>query len=501
MSFLSKLLLQCCFALSLAAVAIAQENKPLTLTAPPDKTAAIKAEMEPKATAAAHSLVDNHALHPNDQLQLSLGSTIVAYYVALTKATAQKPFTAASVAADTARTDKQLGASASSNAGSTSVVDRPGIAQLLGFAVEHGAVTQNIQGNTVTFSSSPYAIAAWLGGGDTAENYQKYGNSYGRVGFSANFNLNDTSNPALNATRKQLNEWSAKIRLGADHSGRSKGALNIFETKLQPVLQKVGTEKTSILNAIFGSSPELSNITNEVLKKIPPLLEASFTRDNQIAAVSKTIVDATFEELQHVTLSADTQQSIATFVEQFERDSAARVLASKDLDSAIADLAKRPSFSLAYLQEQPAIGKNYSVFKFVYEQSTGPQISANVSASLYHHPDRTLNQDTFRDFTASVEFLQKIARSPFFHDPNNKDSMSFSLNGRYERMPENQGIKGKKADIAVAGAKFEIPVGAGVTLPISVTYANATELIKEAHVNGNFGITFDLDKLKQLVSK
>src|SRR5207302_9802490 len=126
-------------------------------------------------------------------------------------------------AAETARTDKQNGASASSKAGSTSIVDKPGIASLLGFAIEHGAAAQTIQGNTVTFSSSPYAFAA-AAFGDTASTYAKYGNIYGKLGFSANFNLSDTSNPALNATRKQLNEWSANLRLGKDHSSRSKDA-------------------------------------------------------------------------------------------------------------------------------------------------------------------------------------------------------------------------------------------------------------------------------------
>jgi hypothetical protein len=47
---------------------------------------------------------------------------------------------------------------------------------------------------------------------------------------------------------------------------------------------------------------------------------------------------------------------------------------------------------------------------------------------------------------------------------------------------------------------LEIPVAAGVSLPISITYSNATELIKEKDVRGNFGITFDLDKLKSLAT-
>lgn len=54
----------------------------------------------------------------------------------------------------------------------------------------------------------------------------------------------------------------------------------------------------------------------------------------------------------------------------------------------------------------------------------------------------------------------------------------------------------------IGQAKITFPVkGSGVKIPLSVTWANRTELIKEKEVRGNIGITFDLDtivsKLKQ----
>src|SRR5439155_18906321 len=58
---------------------------------------------------------------------------------------------------DTARTDKQIGTS-SSNAASTSAIDKPGFPWLLGFAVEHGAVEKNIQDTVLTLSTSPAAL-------------------------------------------------------------------------------------------------------------------------------------------------------------------------------------------------------------------------------------------------------------------------------------------------------------------------------------------------------
>ena len=59
-------------------------------------------------------------------------------------------------------------------------------------------------------------------------------------------------------------------------------------------------------------------------------------------------------------------------------------------------------------------------------------------------------------------------------------------------------MAGRKADLAVAQFKLEIPFMTGFSFPFSVTYANATELIKEDQVRANFGITFDADKLFRL---
>ena len=47
----------------------------------------------------------------------------------------------------------------------------------------------------------------------------------------------------------------------------------------------------------------------------------------------------------------------------------------------------------------------------------------------------------------------------------------------------------------IGQAKFTIPIYSGIDLPISVSFSNKTELIKESKVRGRFGFTFDLAKL------
>jgi hypothetical protein len=78
----------------------------------------------------------------------------------------------------------------------------------------------------------------------------------------------------------------------------------------------------------------------------------------------------------------------------------------------------------------------------------------------------------------------------------------FSVAGKYTRQFENsfgdEGIMipNTKGTIAVGQFKLLVPVkGSGAKIPVSVTFANRTELIKESVVRANVGITYDLDTI------
>ena len=88
-----------------------------------------------------------------------------------------------------------------------------------------------------------------------------------------------------------------------------------------------------------------------------------------------------------------------------------------------------------------------------------------------------------------------LGRSPLVERSEAQNPVLLSFTGRYQRLLENRGVVGRKADIGVAQFKLELPVHSGITLPISLTFANATELINEKHVRAHFGFTIDTDKL------
>jgi hypothetical protein len=409
-------------------------------------------------------------------------------------------------AGETQRTDKQIGATASAS-GSTSAVDKAGLPSLLGIAIDHGAINQNISGSTLTLSSSGYGVLASLKG-DTAQTYHDF-SVYTRLGVTASYDLQNQNDPLASVKRKQLSEWSAKLRLLGDHSPRSPEASQAFVNQVLPVLQDKANALTKALAGILGDARARPIVTfsSETNKQINQYLDsADFNGSGAEQKITGIITDAVqqyiYSQWNVMGLTAADQQLLSNFLTSYKSATDGYVKSANAFDTALAALANKPTLTLAYANERGSGTPNYSVAKLLFEvkPQQSLQIDANASGSFYGNPDKSKNEQTFRDFTAALGLQQDFGRSPFLTDKTDKSQITFSLSGRYERLQENQHIPGKKADLAVANLKLEIPIGAGISLPLSMTYANATELIKEHEVRGNFGITFDLDKLRALAA-
>jgi hypothetical protein len=409
-------------------------------------------------------------------------------------------------AGETQRTDKQVGATASTS-GSTSAVDKAGLPYLLGVAIDHGAINQNINGSTLTLSSSPYALLASLKG-DTAETYHDFA-AYTRLGLTASYDLQNQNDPLASVQRKQLSEWSLKFRLLGDHSPRSPEASAAFANQVLPALQDKANALAKALASVVGGPRARSIVTfsSETTRQINEYLDsADFSSSGAEQKITTIITDAVqqyiYREGKVMGITTADQQLLSTFLTSYKSATDAYVRSANAFDTTLAALANKPTLTLAYANERGSGTPNYSVAKLLFEvkPQASLQIDANASGSFYGNPGKSKNEQTFRDFTAALGLEQNVGRSPFLTDKSDKSQVTLSLSGRYERLQENQHTPGRKADLAVANLKLEIPIGAGVSLPLSMTYANATELIKEHEVRGNFGITFDLDKLRALAA-
>jgi hypothetical protein len=404
---------------------------------------------------------------------------------------------------ETARTDKQVGASARSG-GSTSAVEKPGFASLLGFAVENGAIQQQTNATSLTLSTSPYALVA-ASQGDSADTYQKY-DFLNRIGISANFNLANQTNVLANASRKQLNEWSVRFRVFGDRSTRGADFRNFWDNNVRGKVQR---RLVAITHAdrVIDSDPALRTLSATVETQLDATVQsilANTAAAGQTAAIKNAVLcglqQSVFNQVRpggSVAISAATKSVIDSDLVP------GLLMAHEDLEQARAELnnffaqqESKPEMTLAYSNLHPATGGNYSVLGGLYERKSFAPVKliANGGFSIYNKPDPKMNQRSIRDMAFALSFEGK-AQSPFLTNQEDLSKITFSFTGRYQRMFENIHQPNKKADIAVAQFKLEIPVLTGMSVPLSVTFANATELIKEKHVRANFGFTFDADKI------
>lgn len=405
---------------------------------------------------------------------------------------------------ETARTDKQVGASARA-AGSTSAIEKPGFANLLGFAIENGIIQQETNATSLTLSTSPYAFVA-ASQGDSADTYQKY-DFLNRIGVSANFNLTNQTTPLANASRKQLNEWSVRVRLLGDRSTRGVDFRDYWNNNIRGKVQR---RLVAITHAerVIDSDASLRGLSGTVEGQldaaVKAILATSDPPDKKTADIKNAVLcglqQSVFNQVRpggSVAVSPATQSVINTVLvpglitahEELEQ-------ARQGLKDFFAEQEKKPEMTFAYSDQHPSSGKNYSVFGLLYERKSFEPVKlvANGGFSLYHRPDRKLNQQSIRDLVFALSFEGKTS-SPFLTNEQDLSKITFSFTGRYQRIFENRHQPNKKADIAVAQFKLEIPVLSGMSIPFSVTFANASELIKEKHVRANFGFTFDADKI------
>jgi hypothetical protein len=411
------------------------------------------------------------------------------------------------VRVETSRVDKQVGASPGSS-GTTSLIEKPGIPSLLGFAIENGAIDKDISGTAVTLRTTPYAFLTAFQGGDTQKNYQQFG-AYSALGLAASFNVADQENvDPTKVTRQQLDQWSAKLRLTPDRSVRSPAFHKLWLT--DPQLAKFAAEaislnKLTIILAGKAKGPiqvELIgaddnwDFAKDVISQNSGLSQEE--QQNKLAEAIVSHVAPRVEAAVNADAEIDTSQ-VKTIVSELVAAQQQSQAAINRFNELAKQFANKFTASLEYLNKRQVNLSDYSTIQLLANKHVSGELefTINAAGSFYHSPNKALNQGTFREFSATFAFQQSFGKSPFMVG-GDASKITATLSGRYQRIPEYAGVADKKADVGTANFKVEIPVASAVTLPFSVTYASAAdqqELKAEKFVRGNFGLTFDLDKL------
>jgi hypothetical protein len=152
-----------------------------------------------------------------------------------------------------------------------------------------------------------------------------------------------------------------------------------------------------------------------------------------------------------------------------------------------------------YLYDSPANEQSLSKFNFIGEGGFGPRLDLtfNGSFTIFNKKPAVADQSRIRDFQFATQF-----DVPFGEMGLGMGKPVLSFAGRYERLMSNatDALGGTapntKGNIGIGQLKFTIPIkNSGIRIPLSFSFANRTELLKEKEVRGNFGFTFDPDVL------
>ncbi len=426
-----------------------------------------------------------------------------------TKTTGGESYAAFVSEATEKRTDQQMGAGPSTN-GSTSIVSKGGVPYLFGLAVENGAAVQSTSDTTITFRVNPAGVINTFANKGFVTGFQQAQNDpvmnflrKTSIGFSFDTSRGNQAG-VFTGNKQQLSAISARVELFNDRDPRLKKYEADWEKFVANEGVKLAQEvwKTTVATVDFGSGrgqhksfrdPALQAWLEQMTAKVSQV-DASLTGASRINAIATVIREqAALVPVDRV--SEDTIQGITGFAKQDKAYTTAK-------NSLLDKIAKGKLFTLDYTNTRAVSAPDTSNFNFIAATGTGSRVdlTANGSFTLFHKRPLAASPTSprpgrFRDFQFAGQVLV-----PF--KVGDLGQFDFWFSGRYERLLGDAStaaggtMPGTRGDIAIGQFGLNVPITSlGIKFPISLTFANRTELVKEREIRGNFGFTFNWDTL------
>ena len=399
-----------------------------------------------------------------------------------------------------ARLDKQMGASSLSGV-SPSLVTHGGVPAILGFAVENGGLERSTNNNAITFRGNPIGLL----------------NAFKNKGFVEN--MKDSESDPL---QRFLKKTSFAFTFNTDR-GRDPGTFTGSSQQLASVsarIELINRRVPSLYikdweNFIANEAQNLSNVIDAQVKTI--FDQRGRWRDEamriwyaqlqvDLAAASDAevsgVLQGALNKIPFNDLSPETVKALQSIGEALSLYQSGR-------DGFVEKVNSGTVLTFEYLNKREVNEPDTSNFMIIAEKGTaggGVNFTFNGSLTMFN------NLTSLRNFVNANPILPKPRRVRDFQFAGGIDipfgnvrefgQFVFFASGKYERLLENattdlgQVLPNTKGDLAHLQLGLKIPVAkTGFKIPVSVTFANRTELIKERTVKGNFGFSLDLDTI------
>jgi hypothetical protein len=450
-------------------------------------------------------------------------SSFANYVIAKTPVTANGDLSALLKDVDALRMNKQLGSSGGST-GITSLLSNVAGPSLIGLGVEYGAIQQNTTGNTTTLRANLLGVSRVLLGEQQfsycPEIDQKHCEPVSRWlrHFSGNVSFENTNNTtgtgtatAVNSTTPtpvdlfgngfRMSSWGARFDFTATDPA-DPGFLDRFKDVVQQLRNdQSSADLTKAVNDLFNGSAK--DAYNEWLGQTLPILKNAATPDQ-----FKSLLDQQLNAL--VTRLKAANGDFLTKIIALRRASESYFAAR---DKRLQDIQSR-RFSLEYTNLHALNQPTTSNLRFIFshQPTAAPLlITANAAMTWYNSIPTGATTGRLRDVQAAAKIDRRLGMIP------NLGNAVLTVGGYYQWMKEDALIEigpgnvapgsgivlpgtaatllGTKGSIGIVQGRVTVPLNNTIKIPLSLTWSNRTELIKESDTRGQIGVTFDIDSL------
>jgi hypothetical protein len=364
------------------------------------------------------------------------------------------------------RTDVQLGAT-SNSPNATSVMEKPGIADLLSLALDRGAITKSPSGTGLTLSTTPYAFWTGFGMADTPQRWNK-ARLARNLSFSATFSSTDVTAGDFSSFTSGEVKWV----ITGNRSPRDPALLDGVRAKLGAIFLAKDHSTDLACHGLF-ILPDVTTAEgnmNTWLRGNPdaPLDQARAQFQKELEPVAKSVTPEMLNPCIAVIMEGD--KSTAAGLD-FVTEATKAYLA-----------AQRPQFSIATLFVRDETLSDYYVAKALFGKDY-QQVTLNANAEASWNKESTTPEGV------------PLHRLRAYSGELGLNTKTFA-NGRIDGSVSAKGSSDEATDakfLVIGEAKLNLHLNDTMRLPVTLSYANReTQTIKQGW-QVNVGISALLD--------
>jgi hypothetical protein len=365
--------------------------------------------------------------------------------------------------------------------GSTSLLDKTSGSDLMGVAFNMfaaGGSASQIGGGSPALSASAYALATASRGQnpldpaiyDAGKNWRRFSFTLGHEDASEKENLDEArvfGGKVLILDYRDVSSRYAKnlLQNAAKNLGDTNKRYNAYSLRVRNFLyERLGPRIDANRYPLAPTPAQRVEFSNTELGE---------------DKLQTTLALLTDDESREIDRIAEREGIVQAFND--EADALAKI---------VSQIRSAPQFAISYTgksRDRSDTNRQFDEHRFAvnFDYGVADHINVTANASYDYRDSKVIGADK-RGGRVAGELLFELNHAQALAKMIDPFTFSMAFEGKFLVKADN---------MFRAQGKVVVPLMNGISLPLSVTYANRSELIDESDIRGQFGFTFDLAKL------